>query len=218
MVEYACLALSRIAEALARSPEHLEMLCNQGLVSNAVQLVTVTANGSMTSQLSSSTYYGLIRLLTSCASGSHAVAESLLQANLSTTMRNLLARYACYPVFPPYCSTCQYKADEGLPTRLYAIWLEKGHLQTPHGGAWPSMTIADHSFHALAPAGRALSTFGGVQLAFAVHLGNIVGLCAVLLGPAARRRDASLGAPASSARAIADCGGEQAHCQQCRYT
>ncbi len=93
VVEYACLALSRIAEALARSPEHLEMLCNQGLVSNAVQLVTVTENGSMTSQLSISTYYGLIRLLTSCASGSHAVAESLLQANLSTTMRNLLARY-----------------------------------------------------------------------------------------------------------------------------
>jgi E3 ubiquitin-protein ligase TRIP12 len=94
VVEYACLALSRIAEALARSPEHLDMLCNHGLVSNAVQLVTVTENGSMTSQLSISTYYGLIRLLTSCASGSHAVAESLLQANLSTTMRNLLARYA----------------------------------------------------------------------------------------------------------------------------
>lgn len=92
VVEYACLALSRIAEALARSPEHLDLLCSHGLVSNAVQLVTVTENGSMTSQLSISTYYGLIRLLTSCASGSHAVAESLLQANLSTTMRNLLAR------------------------------------------------------------------------------------------------------------------------------
>ena len=76
VVEYACLALSRIAEALARSPEHLDMLCNHGLVSNAVQLVTVTENGGMTSQLSISTYYGLIRLLTSCASGSHAVAES----------------------------------------------------------------------------------------------------------------------------------------------
>lgn len=97
VVEYACLALSRIAEALARSPEHLDMLCNQGLVSNAVQLVTVTENGSMTSQLSISTYYGLIRLLTSCASGSHAVAESLLQVDISTTMRNLLARCA----FPP---------------------------------------------------------------------------------------------------------------------
>ena len=104
VVEYACLALSRIAEALARSPEHLDMLCNHGLVSNAVQLVTVTENGGMTSQLSISTYYGLIRLLTSCASGSHAVAESLLQANLSTTMRNLLARYAASQHVPdlPY--------------------------------------------------------------------------------------------------------------------
>ena len=96
VVEYACLALSRIAEALARSPEHLDMLCNHGLVSNAVQLVTVTETGSMTSQLSISTYYGLIRLLTSCASGSPAVAESLLQANLPTTMHNLLARCAAF--------------------------------------------------------------------------------------------------------------------------
>ena len=89
VVEYACLALSRIAEALARSPEHLDMLCNHGLVSNAVQLVTVTENGSMTSQLSISTYYGLIRLLTSCASGSRP-----------------LQRACCKPTCPPQCTTC----------------------------------------------------------------------------------------------------------------
>ena len=118
VVEYACLALSRIAEALARSPEHLEMLCNQGLVSSAVQLVTVTENGSMTSQLSISTYYGLIRLLTSCASGSHAVAESLLQADLSTTMRNLLARYMSLPFLPPRCPFWLYRMLRALPYRV----------------------------------------------------------------------------------------------------
>ncbi len=41
----------------------------------------------MTSQLSVSTYYGLIRLLTTCARGSPAVAESLLQADMAGTMR-----------------------------------------------------------------------------------------------------------------------------------
>ena len=102
MVENACLALSRIADALASRPEHLEMLCNAGLIANAVQLVAVSEAGTMTSQLSVSTYYGLIRLLTTCARGSHAVAESLLLANMSGTMRSLLARctaaspHACY--------------------------------------------------------------------------------------------------------------------------
>ncbi len=94
VVENACLALSRIAEALAHSPQHLEMLCGAGLVGNAVQLVSVNESGSMTAQLSVSTYYGLIRLLTTCAAGSHSVAESLLTANMSTTMRRLLARSA----------------------------------------------------------------------------------------------------------------------------
>ena len=121
MVEYACLALSRIAEALARSPEHLDMLCNHGLVSNAVQLVTVTENGGMTSQLSISTYYGLIRLLTSCASGSYAVAKSLLQANLSTTMRNLLARYAASQHVPDLPDTMHLLSVRSGKSALVAL-------------------------------------------------------------------------------------------------
>ena len=92
MVENACLALSRIADALAGRPQHLDMLCSAGLIANATQLVAVSEAGSMTSQLSVSTYYGLIRLLTTCARGSPAVAESLLQADMSGTMRSLLAR------------------------------------------------------------------------------------------------------------------------------
>lgn len=41
--------------------------------------VRVEESGSMTSQLSVSTFYGLIKLLATCAAGSHVVAESLLQ-------------------------------------------------------------------------------------------------------------------------------------------
>ena len=39
MVDHACTALSRIAESYARHPDRLDMLCNHGLIANAVQLV-----------------------------------------------------------------------------------------------------------------------------------------------------------------------------------
>ena len=40
VVDNACLALSRIAEAFAHRPASLNMLCDFGLISNAVQLVS----------------------------------------------------------------------------------------------------------------------------------------------------------------------------------
>lgn len=39
VVDHACTALSRIAESYARNPDRLNMLCNHGLITNAVQLV-----------------------------------------------------------------------------------------------------------------------------------------------------------------------------------
>lgn len=39
VVDNACLALSRIAEAFAHRPASLNMLCDFGLITNAVQLV-----------------------------------------------------------------------------------------------------------------------------------------------------------------------------------
>ena len=41
--------------------------------------VAVSESGAMTAQLMVSTYFGLLRLLSTCAAGSHAVAETLLQ-------------------------------------------------------------------------------------------------------------------------------------------
>jgi len=43
VVDNACLALSRIAEAFAHRPASLNMLCEFGLISNAVQLVRILA-------------------------------------------------------------------------------------------------------------------------------------------------------------------------------
>eukprot|EP00887_Chlorella_sp_A99_P008099 scaffold12.g8099.t1 len=90
IVDSACLALTRIAQAYARSSTHLETLCNLGLISSIVDMVTVAENGSVTSQLQIPTFYGLIKLLATCAGGSHAVAEALLRSGISDTLRNLM--------------------------------------------------------------------------------------------------------------------------------
>lgn len=50
-MDSACLALTRIAEAFARSPGHLEALCGLGLITSIVQMVGVSEAGTMTSQL-----------------------------------------------------------------------------------------------------------------------------------------------------------------------
>lgn len=91
IVDSACLALTRIAEAFSRSPAHMETLCGFGLINSIVDMVAVSETGSITSQLSSTTFYGLIKLLATCASSSHVVAEALLQAGVSSMLRNLLA-------------------------------------------------------------------------------------------------------------------------------
>jgi E3 ubiquitin-protein ligase TRIP12 len=90
IVDSACLALTRIADAFSRSPEHMEMLVGFGLINSIVEMVAVSDTGSITSQLSGSTFYGLVKLLATCASGSHVVAESLLQAGVSGTLKKLL--------------------------------------------------------------------------------------------------------------------------------
>lgn len=54
--------------------------------------ISVSDTGSMTSQLSVSTYYGLVKLLSTCVTGSHTVAENLLQSGISGTLGNLLRR------------------------------------------------------------------------------------------------------------------------------
>lgn len=43
VVDNACLALSRIAEAFAHKPDSLNMLCEHGLITNALQLVSLLA-------------------------------------------------------------------------------------------------------------------------------------------------------------------------------
>ncbi len=52
--------------------------------------VAVSEAGSMTAQLNTATYYGLIKLLATCAGGSASVAETLLKGSLPDTLQRLL--------------------------------------------------------------------------------------------------------------------------------
>lgn len=78
--------------------------------------ISVSETGSMTSQLSVSTYYGLIKLLSTCVSGSHTVAEELLQLGISSTLHKLLRRSVLYIM--QFClythMPCALAAHQGL--------------------------------------------------------------------------------------------------------
>jgi hypothetical protein len=53
--------------------------------------VNISEGAGMASRLSTTTYYTLIKLLATAASGSHTIAETLLQAGTSEVLRTLLA-------------------------------------------------------------------------------------------------------------------------------
>jgi E3 ubiquitin-protein ligase TRIP12 len=94
VVEHASVCLTRIAEASATSSQKLDVLCSHGLIPQATRLISGSnVPGSLVPQttLSSSTYTVLIRLLSICAGGSPAAAESLLQLQISSILQKVLA-------------------------------------------------------------------------------------------------------------------------------
>lgn len=92
IVDSACLALTFMVEAFSKSPTHMEMLVGFGLINSIVDMVSVNEQGSLiTSQLSSSTFYKLMKILATSAKTSHVVAENLLQAGMSGTIHKLLS-------------------------------------------------------------------------------------------------------------------------------
>ncbi|KQJ92735.1 E3 ubiquitin-protein ligase UPL3 [Brachypodium distachyon] len=90
VLEHASVCLTRIAEAFAHYPEKLDELCNHGLVAQAASLVSISNSAGQTS-LSTSTYTGLIRLLSTCASGSLLAAKTLLLLGISGTIKDILS-------------------------------------------------------------------------------------------------------------------------------
>ncbi|CAI9781992.1 unnamed protein product [Fraxinus pennsylvanica] len=91
VLEHASICLTRIAEAFASSPEKLDELCNNGLVTQATTLISTSNSGGGQASLSISTYTGLIRLLCTCASGSPLGTKSLLLLGISGILKDILS-------------------------------------------------------------------------------------------------------------------------------
>ncbi|KAL0923505.1 hypothetical protein M5K25_007564 [Dendrobium thyrsiflorum] len=102
VLEYASVCLTRIAEAFASYPDKLDELCNHGLVAQTAGLISLSNSGGQAS-LSTSTYTGLIRLLSTCASGSPLAAKTLLLLGISGILKDILSGsslVASVSVFP----------------------------------------------------------------------------------------------------------------------
>ncbi|XP_078448275.1 HECT ubiquitin protein ligase family protein KAK [Wolffia australiana] len=93
VLEHASVCLTRIAEGFASCPEKLDELCNHGLVTQAAAVISPSHSGGGQASLSSATYTGLIRLLSTCASGSPLGAKTLLLHSISGTLKDILAGY-----------------------------------------------------------------------------------------------------------------------------
>ncbi|CAK9144917.1 unnamed protein product [Ilex paraguariensis] len=91
VLEHASICLTRIAEAFASSPEKLDELCNHGLVTQAASLISASSSGGVQASLSTATYTGLIRLLSTCASGSPLGTKTLLLLGISGILKDILS-------------------------------------------------------------------------------------------------------------------------------
>ncbi|XP_076931834.1 E3 ubiquitin-protein ligase UPL3-like [Bidens hawaiensis] len=90
VLEHASVCLTRIAEAFAASPDQLDELCVHGLVKEAASLISTSSGGGQAS-LGTSTYTGLIRLLSTCASGSPLGSKTLLLLGISGILKDILS-------------------------------------------------------------------------------------------------------------------------------
>jgi E3 ubiquitin-protein ligase TRIP12 len=98
IVDNACAALLHVADAYACDAALLAQLQEAGLINQALQLISSNTGGGEGGgggpQTSVATYFGMIRLLSTCASGSAAIVEQLLKAGVVDTLQVLLAHCA----------------------------------------------------------------------------------------------------------------------------
>ncbi|KAJ9550431.1 hypothetical protein OSB04_014476 [Centaurea solstitialis] len=91
VLDYASVCLTRIVEAFAASSDKLDELCNHGLVTQAASLISTSSSGGGQASLSPSTYTGLVRLLSTCASGSPLGSKTLLHLGISGILKDILS-------------------------------------------------------------------------------------------------------------------------------
>lgn len=91
LVDNASIALSNIMESLSKSAEQLDLL-DPEFFPTVVQHVSVSESGQMTSQLSPTAYYMLIKVLTYGSRGSPAVAQTIHICGIASTIHSLLSK------------------------------------------------------------------------------------------------------------------------------
>ncbi|XP_074331245.1 E3 ubiquitin-protein ligase UPL3-like [Apium graveolens] len=92
VVELSSICLTKIVEAFASSPDRLnDELCNHGLIMQALSLISTGSSGGGQAALSTSTYTGLVRLLSTCARSSHLGAKTLLLLGISSILKDILS-------------------------------------------------------------------------------------------------------------------------------
>jgi len=91
VLEHASVCLTRIVEAFSASSDKLDELCNHGLVTQTASLISTSSSGGGQASLAPSTYTGLIRLLSTCASGSSLGSKTLLLLGISGILKDILS-------------------------------------------------------------------------------------------------------------------------------
>ncbi|KAK1394876.1 HECT-type E3 ubiquitin transferase [Heracleum sosnowskyi] len=91
VIELASICLTRIVESFASSPDRLDELCNHGLITQVASLISTSSSGGGQATLSTSTYTGLVRLLSTCASGSPLGSKNLLLLGISGIIKDILS-------------------------------------------------------------------------------------------------------------------------------
>ncbi|KAL8115765.1 hypothetical protein AgCh_022317 [Apium graveolens] len=91
VIELASVCLTRIVESFASSPDRLDELCNHGLITQVASLISTSSSGGGQATLSTSTYTGLVRLLSTCASGSPLGSKNLLLLGISGIIKDILS-------------------------------------------------------------------------------------------------------------------------------
>lgn len=96
LLEYVCLAFSRLAESFADAPAQLEMLAAQALLPSLLRLlggmvVGANAQADAPVSVSDATYTMLLKTLATLVRGSASLCKQLLQLDVSSVLRDFLA-------------------------------------------------------------------------------------------------------------------------------
>ncbi|KAL5711305.1 HECT-type E3 ubiquitin transferase [Ranunculus cassubicifolius] len=89
LVENVASSLIRIVERVKNSSDLLEEVCKHGLIHQATHLIALNSR----SPLTQSVHTGLIGMLCTLASGSVAAVRTLLELNISDTLKQILSSY-----------------------------------------------------------------------------------------------------------------------------